>query len=186
MKLVSQAVLAVAIVAAVIGGAVLLVRGTGTEGGIEIHLPTATPVAAVELKVYMTGAVHVPGVYVVGQESRLADAIEAAGGATDEANLTVINLAARVKDEDHWHIPRQGEEVAPLQTSASTASEKIDINSASPEVLEGLPGIGEVKAQAIVAYREANGPYSAVDQLLEIRGIGAVTLDAIRSLVEAR
>jgi competence protein ComEA len=80
--------------------------------------------------------------------------------------------------------PRIGEAPAPQPPGAQ--SDAIDINSADEELLKRLPGIGEVKARAIISFREANGPFSSADGLLEVNGIGAATLEAIRDLVEAR
>ena len=109
-----------------------------------------------------------------------------AGGATQDADLTAINLAVRVKDQDHWHIPVHGESpILPTPPSA-TGPNVIDINSADVEQLKSLPGIGDVKAASIVRYRETNGPYASVEDLLAVRGIGPATLDAIRDLVEVR
>ena len=186
MKLISQVVLVLAVVAALAGGLLLLVRDSNSGGGIQIVLPTATTAPVVELKVYVTGAVRDPGVYALEQGSRLVQAIEAAGGATEEADLSAVNLAARMTDEQHWHIPKLGEVVRPPSTEAPAASKKVDINSASVELLKSLPNIGDVRAQAIVSYREANGPYSSVEALLEVTGIGPATLEAIRDLAEAR
>jgi competence protein ComEA len=197
MKTVSQVILALAFVAAVVGAVVFLVRGSASGGGIEIVLPAPTPTleAVADMRVYVTGAVREPGVYVVGPESRLTDAIAAAGGATADADLTAVNLAVRVRDEQHWHIPSRGEEVQappdPLVPQASpaagtTSSGKIDINSAGGVDLESLPEIGPALARRIIDYREANGPFSSVDGLLDVRGIGPATLDAVRDLVEAR
>ena len=177
MKLISQVLLVLAVVAAVAGGLLLLVRDSNSGGGIEIVLPTATAEPVVDLKVYVTGAVRDPGVYAVEQGSRLVRAIEAAGGATEEADLSAVNLAARMTDEQHWHIPKLGEVVRPPSTEAPAGSKKLDINSASVELLKSLPNIGEVRAQAIVSYREANGPYSSVEALLEVNGIGPATLE---------
>ena len=101
MKLVSQAILALAFVAAVAAAVVLLVRGSAAGGGIEIVLPAATSEAVVEMRVYLTGAVRELGVYVVGPESRLMDVIAAAGGAMADADLAAVNLAVRVRDEQH-------------------------------------------------------------------------------------
>ena len=186
MKLVSQAILALAFVATVAAAVVLLVRGSAAGGGIEIVLPAATSEAVVEMRVYLTGAVREPGVYVVGPESRLMDVIDAAGGAMADADLAAVNLAVRVRDEQHWHIPRQGDEAQAPPTAGATSSGKIDINSAGGEQLESLPEIGKTLAQRIMDHRKANGPFSSVDGLLEVRGIGPATLDAIRDLVEAR
>ena len=183
MKHISQAVLAAAVVAAVAGVVFFLVRASTSSGGIEIVLPTP---AEDDVRVYVTGAVVNPGVHAVGRGARLLEAVEAAGGATDDADLTAVNLAIRVKDEDHWHIPRKGEVVQSSQRGAQVGPGKIDINSAGVDLLKSLPGIGNVKAQAIVSYREANGPFAGAEELLQVKGIGSATLDAIRDLVEAR
>ena len=89
-------------------------------------------------------------------------------------------------DEQHWHIPARGEE-PPVATGERIAdSGKIDLNSASVESLKSLPGIGDVKALAIVRYRQGNGPFSRVEDVLAVSGIGPATLEAIRELVEVR
>ena len=186
MKLASQVVLVVAVVAAVAGGVVLFVRGPTSGNSIELVLPAATSVPETELKVYITGAVRLPGVYAVGLGSRLIDVVDAAGGPIRQADLAAVNLAVRVADEQHWHIPAQGEE-PPVATGERIAdSGKIDLNSASVESLKSLPGIGDVKALSIVRYRQGNGPFSRVEDVLAVSGIGPATLEAIRELVEVR
>ncbi len=199
---VTQIVLAAAIVASLAGG-LLLVAKSSTGGGIEIVLPTATTQVRQDLKVYITGAVETPGVYEVAEGSRLEDVIAAAGGAIDDADLNAVNLAARVGDGEHWNLPILGEAAASdsagpttqstggLQStagpeSAGPAQGKIDLNSANASELEELPGIGEVRAGAIVAYRDANGPFANIDAVMDVSGIGPATLEAIRDLVEAR
>ena len=183
-NLISQIVLVVATLAAVAGGLVLLVRDSSSGGGIEIVLPIAT--SAPQARVYLSGAVQNPGVYAVEEGDRLVQVIEAAGGTTQDADLGAVNLALRVKDEDHWHIPRMGEvsQAAPAQGIGLAG--KVNINTADLQQLISLPGIGEVKAQAIISYREASGPFSNVEDLLAISGIGPVTLNGIRDLVEVR
>ena len=186
MKLVSQAILVAAMVAAVAGGLYLVARSPTSGGGVEVLLPAATAERVVELKVYLTGAVRNPGVYTVEQGSRLGQVVQAAGGATEDADLAAVNLAARVSDEDHWHVPRQGEEAQPQQAPSSASSRKINLNQADAALLKSLPGIGDVKAQAIISYRQANGPFPNVNDVLEVSGIGAATLNGIRDLVEVR
>ena len=204
MRALSQAILVAAILASVAGGVVLLIRDSAGGTRMEIILPTATVESQIELKVYVTWAVHSPGVYTVAEGDRLMAVVEAAGGVTEEADLTAVNLAVRVKDEQHWHIPRQGEVAdilteggSPVEGSESVAegvvaeaagggSRKIDLNSASAEDLKSLDGIGEVLAQRIVDYREANGPFTNVDDLTKVRGIGSAILDKNRDLVEVR
>ncbi len=177
---------------AIAAGVLFIVFSSGSSnGGVEIVLPSNTPAPVVELKVYVSGAVRTPGVYSVSEGDRLDEAIEAAGGATEAADLSAVNLAIRVKDQDHWHIPSVGEALPQAFTSqdssgGSSASGKIDINTADTSVFETLPGIGEVKAGAIVRYRESNGAFTEVEQLLDVSGIGPATFDAIRDLVEVR
>lgn len=195
MKTASQIVLALAAVLALAGGVFLAVRSLPRDDQpVRIVLPDDT--AAAEVKVYVTGAVNAPGVYALFEGARLADAVEAAGGGTDSADMQAVNLALRVKDEDYWHIPEirrsaaTSEEVSPAAQSTpdphSSPAGKLDINSAQVDALMSLPGIGEVRAHAIVRHREQNGDYASVDDLLGVPGIGPATLAAVRDLVEAR
>ena len=182
----TQALLGLAVLAAIAAGAFFLFRSSSSGGGIEIILPTSTVEPRVELKVHISGAVRNPGVYQVEEGDRLVDVVEAAGGATEDADLSAVNLAERVADEDHWHIPGPGESVPAQEPAAQAVSKKIDLNSATADELTGLPGIGPVKAESIVRHRENNGPFSRVDDLLDVSGIGTATLDSIRELVEVR
>jgi len=188
MKILTQAILVVAVLASVAGGVFLLVRQSSSDGkSFQIALPTAAPV--VELKVYVSGAVRSPGVYTVREGDRLADVIAASGGATDDADLTAVNLALRVKDEEHWHVPTQGEAPPPAtaqEAQKSSASGKININTATLEELMTLPNIADARAKAIISYRETRGPFASVDDLLDVPGIGDGILASIRDLVEVR
>ena len=91
-----------------------------------------------------------------------------------------------MQDQDHWHIPEFGEAPQPAAPKSTGVLKKIDINTADVEQLKSLPGIGDVKAESIVRFREANGPYASVEDLLAVRGIGSAILNAIRDLVEVR
>ena len=186
MKYLTQIVLAVAVVASLAGGVFLLVRGPSGSGEIEIILPTPTVELQADLKVYISGGVNTPGLYEFREGDRLADVVEVAGGATGAADLAAVNLAVRVKDEQHWHIPIIGEPPRAVPIEGVETGEKIDLNSAPVEVLKTLPGIGDVKAVAIVAYREDNGPFFDIEAIVEVQGIGQATLAAIRELVEVR
>jgi len=171
-----QALLVVLLVAAVSGGIAFLVRRSAPPG-VEVLIPTPTPTE--EARAYISGTVASPGVYTVPAEARLADLLQMAGGAQEGADLDAVNLAQRVRDQDHFHIPRIGE-VTPL---AQPGDGRIDINSASLELLDTLPGIGEVKAKAIVDYRERKGPFETTDELMNVEGIGPATYEKLRDLI---
>ena len=198
MKFLPQILLTAAIIA-VASGVMALVFRSSSPGGMQITLPTATPENSREVAVYITGAVQFPGVYSLVEGDRLQQALQAAGGPTSEADLAAVNLAVRLSDEDHWHIPAKGEPVAAAANSTpanspaaaksiSTAGHPkiIDVNSADVELLKTLPSIGDVRARAILRYRDAHGPYPTVDDLLAVNGIGPATLESIRDLIEAR
>ena len=105
----------------------------------------------------------------------------------DDADTSGLNLALRLRDEGHYHVPAVGE--TPPVTSlgdASVAGDVIDINSATAQELETLPGIGSVKAEAIVEHRTSVGRFTSVEELLQVAGIGPATLNAIADRVTVR
>lgn len=171
----------------VAGLGVLLSRRIGGKGPIEIVLASPTPPPPIV--VYISGAVQRSGVYTLASSARAADLIAAAGGPADNADLIRTNLAARLSDGQHLHVPAVGETVAsgsPSPSSTSrppTATSVINLNSATAAELEVLDGIGPARAQAIIDYRQRNGPFKAVDDLLKVSGIGPVTLERLRSRV---
>ena len=147
----------------------------------------ATPVP-VDIAVYVTGEVVNPGVYTVSAGARLTNVVELAGGPTEKADLNRINLAAYVSDAAHYRVPAVGEtddgsagaaSVAvpvPSETATDQAipacAVPVNINTATAECLETLPGIGNVRAQSIVAHREEAGPFVTTDGLTAVSGIG--------------
>ena len=171
-----QAALLVLIAAALAGGVFTLVRQP-PPGAIEILLPT--PTSTPEIKVHLSGAVQQPGVYTVDPEDRLEDVVSMAGGLTQGADTAQVNLALRVTDQAHFHIPVVGE-VLPTPTPSPY---KINVNTAPAEELQTLPGIGEQRAADIVEYRQQNGPFSRVEDLLNVNGIGPTILEDIRESV---
>ena len=173
--LVYRLLLGLLTMAAVAGGVFFAVRASSSSG-ISIQLPTATPTP--EVRVYVSGAVREPWVYTLGPGDRVADALKAAKGATVDADLARVNLALRLHDQDHIHVPQRGEQV-PV-TSQPT---RVNINTAPAAVLATLPGIGPVKAAAIVEYREANGAFVRVDQLMQVQGIWPAIYEQLRDLV---
>jgi competence protein ComEA len=137
----------------------------------------------------VAGWVRHPGVYEFHDGDRVIDAIEAAGGARRGAALDALNLAAPLADGTQILVPRRqasgstGSTPSAPFVGGDVTSSKVNVNSASAEELEALPGIGEVIAQEILNYRTANGPFGSVDDLLDVSGIGEVTLENIRDLV---
>ena len=165
---------------ALTGGVALLVQ-QGRPGGVEVTLPTATPAASIQ--VYVTGAVARPGVYTLQEGDRLRDAVDRAGGAGENADLARVNLALHVQDQDHHHIPAIGEEAAVAPSPEADAPARTNLNRAGLEEMMALPGIGEVRANAILEHREQNGPFQSVEELVNVSGIGWTTLERIRPLV---
>lgn len=138
---------------------------------------------ASEIVVYVSGAVNQSGIVTIAAGGRVNDAVVAAGGFTEDANEWAINLAAVVADGEHIHIPAQGEEVATATESATAESGLVNINSASADELETIPGVGPVTAAAIIEWRETNGPFTSIEQLMEVSGIGERTLERLRDHV---
>ena len=146
---------------------------------------SASPSPTVTLIVDVAGAVHQPGVYEFVEGDRVIDAIERAGGPMAKADLSLLNLAAPLTDGTQILVPKAGAPGAvPAPGGVPGASGGLlNINSASATELETLSGIGEVLAATIVEYREQNGPFASVDELMDVSGIGPATLDEIRDQV---
>jgi competence protein ComEA len=152
--------------------------------------PTPAPPTTAVLFVHVTGAVRAPGVYELPPGQRVADAIDAAGGALANADPNALNLAAPLADGDRIAVPAVGEASTPSGHShAASATDPagsagpVDVNTATTAELEALPGIGPATAAAIVEHREHVGPFATVDDLDAVPGIGKAKLDAIRDLV---
>lgn len=142
----------------------------------------------------ISGAVKHQGVYTLKNGARLQELIEAAGGLKSNAQLKAINRAMTLKDQDKIHIPYKGEKVNPATTvsgnstsekndassSSSSDGEKININTASVADLQKLNGIGEKRAEQIIAYREQNGDFKKIEDLMQVSGIGEKTFAALK------
>jgi competence protein ComEA len=155
------------------------------SGGTASAPASASPSQEVVVLVDVAGWVRRPGVYEFTEGARVIDAIDAAGGARSGAVLEALNLAAPLTDGTQILVPREGQEgVAPAPvTGGAVAGGLVNVNSAIATELEELPGIGEVIAQRIIDYRTQNGPFSTVDELLDVSGIGDAILESIRELV---
>ena len=125
------------------------------------------------IAVHVKGAVAEPGLYWLSPDSRVDDAVQAAGGALPEADLDNINLAAFVTDGGQLYVPFTGE-------SGDAVSGPLNINTATQAQLEALDGIGETKARAIIEYRQSHGDFASVDQLTRVDGVGEATLEKLR------
>lgn len=146
------------------------------------HLATATPHM---LRIYVTGAVQRPEVYTLPQDSIVRDALQAAGGPTEEADLERINLALPVVDGQHVHVPRLGDETSPIEPPSRLPATvgKVNINTADLVTLESLPGIGPSLAQRIIDYRELHGPFERIEDIMEVSGIGEATFEGMQDLI---
>ncbi len=136
---------------------------------------------AAELVVHVAGMVSSPGIYAMKEGSRVADAINAAGGALEESDISSLNLAEKLKDGQKIYIPRVGEPAPPVE-AASTGT-PVNINTADAKKLQELPGIGPKLAGEIITYRESRGGFKSVDELQRVKGIGPTRLRDIRDLV---
>ena len=140
------------------------------------------------ITVDVKGAVKSPGIYDLPVGSRVHDAVQKAGGLTEEADRKSLNLAQKVSDEALVYVPTKGEEAASQQaasgTTASTSKEKkINLNKASLEELKQVKGLGGKRAQDIIDHREANGKFKSVDELKKVSGIGAKTIEKLKDYV---
>lgn len=155
---------------ALIAFGVLATRSSSAPG-IEVQRREAAA-GLDEVRVDIRGAVAHPGVYPVSPGSRVADVVKQAGGMTADADLDAVNLALRLHDEDVIRVPSLFDAAAPLT----------DINAASQVLLEALPGIGPVRADAIIAGR----PYASTEELVERQVVPASVYEQIRGLITTR
>jgi competence protein ComEA len=150
-------------------------------------LPTVAPIKPTStpgpLNVSVDGAVTKPGNYRLPPGSLVDDAVRASGGPTADADLERINLARILTDGAHVHVPRAGEVLPTPTPYGLSADGRVDINLADAALLETLPGIGPAIAGRIIEYREMNGPFEMIEQLLDVQGIGPSTFDEIKDLV---
>lgn len=167
--------LALAAVALVIGAAL-----GATQRPVQSSNPATSEMTAERsiLEIHVAGWVVSPGVVAVAEGSIVADAVEAAGGMRPGASADLINLAAPLRSGDQIVVPGPHEEVG-----GGDGSGLIQLNRANATELEELPGVGPVLAERIVLFREENGPFSQVEDLLQVPGIGESKLGSIRDLV---
>jgi competence protein ComEA len=149
---------------------------------------TSEPAEDALVVVYISGAVRAPDVYQLPKQARIKDLVVAAGGFAADAAPEQINLAERLSDGQHIHVPRLGEPAATTDSSGAAqdqpaAQQLLDINTAGQAELDGLPGIGQALAQRIIDYRTSNGAFKSVDDLRNVKGIGPALFEKIAPLI---
>lgn len=148
-----------------------------------------------DIVVYVTGAVKNPGVYNLKEGERVKDAIDMAGGSLPEADLLRLNLAQKLHDEDKLYVPKVGEipdnELVQGSSAAggsagisSSGGGKININTADLSTLDTLPGIGPATAQKIIDYRNQNGPFTSIEDIKNVSGIGDKKFEQIKDKIK--
>ena len=139
------------------------------------------------ITVDVKGAVKSPGIYDLPVGSRINDAVQKAGGLTEQADSKSLNLAQKVSDETLVYVPTKGEEASQQSGSGATSStskeKKVNLNKASLEELKQVKGLGGKRAQDIIDHRETNGKFKSVDELKKVSGIGAKTIEKLKDYV---
>jgi len=157
-----------------------------------------------KITVYISGAVQKPGIVTINSNKRLFDAVQMLGGTTEKADLNRVNMASKLEDEKHYIVPRIGEVIDVKDEGSASADNKVEnnigagtnngesesnsygivnINTAELKDLDTLPGIGEVTANKIIQYREANGKFNSIEDIKNVNGIGDKKYDNIKEMI---
>ncbi|MEW6717921.1 MAG: helix-hairpin-helix domain-containing protein [Chloroflexota bacterium] len=177
--------LVIGLIGGLLGAGVLLLV-TSPPRGVPITLqppPSPQPVT-----IHIEGAVLQPGVYTLPHGSRVQEAINAAGGLTSEAQEGALNLAAPLEDGERIWVPVAGKNPAPTSSAnqppnPQTTDSVININTATQEELESLPGIGPVTAEKIIVYRQEHGLFTSIEEIQNVSGIGPVMFEKIKNYI---
>ena len=159
-------------------------KDSSTDKEVKKEEPLEQDLITVDVK----GAVKSPGIYDLPVGSRVNDAVQKAGGLTEQADSKSLNLAQKVSDEALVYVPSKGEEVAGQQAgsgapSSTSKDKKVNLNKASLEELKQVKGLGGKRAQDIIDHRETNGKFKSVDELKKVSGIGAKTIEKLKDYV---
>ena len=198
---------------------IAVAEDAGTEATLTVHEDAVSvPEAKKEMRVYVCGAVKKPGVYTLSPDERLVDAVDAAGGFTEDAGYDYLNLASPISDGQKIYVPtiREIESVLEAEDGTVTAmvnitsntpgimstdnitdsgntqadatnnDGKVDINTADAATLMTLPGIGKQKAEKIIAYREANGSFSRIEDIMLVGGIKEGLFNMVKDMICVR
>ena len=173
------AALAVTVGIGIVRGASAPVEDVVIDDGGRSQTDAATSVA---LYVHVSGAVASPGLYVLPENARVVDAVAAGGGFADDADTAAVNLARTLSDGEQLHVAARGE--APAEAAAAVKGDgRVNLNTADLAALDTLPRIGPAMAQRILDWRDANGRFTSVEDLLAVPGIGDKMLESLRELV---
>jgi competence protein ComEA len=185
------------VVSGFLGAGVILLASQPPRGNAITLLPPPTPIP---IQVHISGEVQNPGVYALPPDSRIHNAIEAAGGFTNKANSIALNLATLLEDGARVQVPIQIQTEVPSPAISTMSednqaphnptsppvesrSEQININTADQATLETLSGIGPVTAQKIISFRKENGPFTSIEEIQKVKGIGPVTFEKIKDFI---
>lgn len=144
------------------------------------------------ITIFISGEVKNPGVVTIDSEKRLSDAVDKLGGTTEHADLNKINLATKLTDESHYIIPKIGDSIEDYSNediennesnNLENKSNLININKASIEELDKLPGVGEATANKIVNYRDEKGKFNSIEDIKNVNGIGEKKYEELKNLI---
>lgn len=188
----------IALILIMVGSGIFLFRSNKADSKLEIKEPKEEKTVS-KIQVDIEGAVKNPGVYELAEGSILEDLIKAAGGFTENVDQPLVaqtvNRAQKLKDGDKFYIPILGDEVSAQAARGGvtldqdyggvqgTQTGKININIASQSEIETLPGIGPVKASAIIAYRDSHNGFKSIEEIKNVKGIGDSTFEKIKDLI---
>lgn len=176
------AAIVLVLVALAVTVAIGILRGAGAPVESVPRQSGGDAAAPASVYVHVSGAVIAPGLYVLGDSARVIDAVAAAGGFGPDADESAVNLARPLSDGEQIVVPLQGAAVAP-GGGEPPGDGRIDLNRADAAALDTLPRIGPAMAERIIAWREANGGFTSVEDLLAVPGIGDKMLEGLRELV---
>ncbi len=162
---------------------------TPRRAALQVVSPSSPPTPP-PIKVHVVGSVLSPGVYPLPLDARVEDALRAAGGPSESADVASLNLAAPLRDGQQLVIPAAGPQslsaAATPRPPSSPQPAGLDLNGASQQQLEALPGIGSVTAQKILDYRQKNGGFVSVEELRDAKLVNSSTYEKVKGLVEVR